>query len=172
MSRGSRTARAVGRSGFSIVWRSLTLWSITAIFGRGIFGSRFDTIVFASQGTAAILHGYRAGENASRRNSPTGESPAPQRPEFTGGIGIAGAAALDEFVRQGGRLVAMDEATDLPVNLFGLPVRPIVLEREDTSPNGYYCPGSILRLNVGSSEDIRFLQRRSGMGSNAAALGK
>jgi hypothetical protein len=123
---------------------------------QGDVGSRFDTIVFASQGTAAILHGYRAGENASRRSSPTGESPAPQRPEFTGGIGIAGAAALDEFVRQGGRLVAMDEATELPVNLFGLPVRPIVPEREDTSPNGYYCPGSILRLNVGSSEVFAF----------------
>jgi hypothetical protein len=124
---------------------------------KGDLGSRFDTIVFASQSTAGILHGYRTGENSSRRGGAvTGETPGPQRPEFTGGIGIAGAAALNEFVLEGGRLVTMDEATDLPVSLFGLPVRPVVSEREDASPNGYYCPGSILRLTVGSNEVFAF----------------
>jgi hypothetical protein len=123
---------------------------------KGDLGSRFDTIVFASQEPVSILHGYRAGENTSRGRSPIGETPAPQRPEFTGGIGIAGAAALEEFVQNGGRLVAMDEATDLPVNLFGLPVRPLVADREHASPDGYYCPGSILRLSVGSGEVFAF----------------
>ena len=123
---------------------------------KGDLGSRFDTIVFASQETASILHGYRSGENATRDHSAIGETSAPQRPEFTGGIGVTGAAALDEFVRNGGRLVAMDESTDLPVSLFGLPVRPLVTDREATSPNGYYCPGSILRLSVGSSEIFAF----------------
>ena len=33
--------------------------------------------------------------------APVGETPAPQRPEFTGGIGLQGAAALDRFVRDG-----------------------------------------------------------------------
>jgi hypothetical protein len=122
---------------------------------KGGLGSRFDTIVFASQPTASILHGYRAGENATRGPSGTGETAAPQRPEYTGGIGIAGAAALEEFVSDGGRLVALDAATDLPVNLFGLPVRPLVTDRSD-SPNGYYCPGSILRLTAGSNELFAF----------------
>ena len=60
-----------------------------ADIAQGDLGSRFDTVLFASQSTASILHGYRAGENTTRGGT-EGESAAPQRPEFTGGIGIAG----------------------------------------------------------------------------------
>jgi hypothetical protein len=122
---------------------------------KGGLQSRFDTIVFASQSVSSILHGYRTGENAVQGASGIGETAAPQRPEFTGGIGVTGAAGLDEFVRDGGRLVAMDAAADLPVGLFGLPVRPLVTGT-DSSPNGYYCPGSILRLTVDSKEVFAF----------------
>ena len=110
--------------------------------------------MFASQSMSSILHGYRAGETATRRSSVSGDTPAPQRPEFTGGIGLQGAAALDHFVREGKTLVTIDEATELPVQLFGLPVRPLVAEREDLSPNAFYCPGSILRMTVDTSHAI------------------
>jgi hypothetical protein len=124
---------------------------------KGELGRRFDTVVFASQSMASILHGYRAGENATRGGSgATGETPAPQRPEYTGGIGVAGIAALDVFVRQGGRMVAFDSSTELPVQMFGLPVRPLISDRDDPSPNGYFCPGSILRLSVDGSEVLAF----------------
>jgi hypothetical protein len=126
-----------------------------ADMAKGALGERFDTIVFASQSTASILHGFRAGENTTR-GGVTGESAAPQRSEYTGGIGIAGIAALDSFVREGGRMVALDAATDLPVQMFGLPVRPLVSDREDPSPTGYFCPGSILRLNVEGAEVLAF----------------
>jgi hypothetical protein len=116
--------------------------------------SRFDTVVFASQSTASILHGYRFGETATRVSATTGETPSQQRPEYTGGIGLAGAASLDRFVRQGGTLVAFDVATDLPVQLFGLPVRPLISERDDPSPTGYYCPGSILRVDLETGHPI------------------
>ena len=123
---------------------------------KGDLAKRFDTVVFASQSTASILHGYRAGENTSRSTTTSWVTPAPQRPEYTGGIGVLGAAALDDFIRGGGRLVAFDNATDFPVQLFGLPLRPLVSEREDPSPTGYFCPGSILRLNVDGSEVFAF----------------
>ena len=87
-------------------------------------------------------------------SSTTGDTPAPQRPEFTGGIGLQGAAELDRFVQQGKTLVAMDDATDLPVSLFGLPVRPLVTAKEDVSATSYYCPGSILRMSVETSHPI------------------
>jgi hypothetical protein len=123
---------------------------------KGDLAKRFDTVLFASQSTASILHGYRAGESTTRGTSTTGESPAQQRPEYTGGIGVAGLAELDEFVRNGGRLVAFDNATDLPVQMFGLPLRPLVSDREDPSPTGYFCPGSILRLSVDGTEVFAF----------------
>ncbi len=121
---------------------------------KGDLAARFDTVLFASQNTASILHGYRAGEATTRRSNSSGETPAPQRPEYTGGIGLQGAAALDRFVRDGKTLIAIDDATDLPVQLFGLPVRPLVTDRDDLSPNSYFCPGSVLRLNVETDHPI------------------
>ena len=53
-------------------------------------------------------------------------------------------------------MVAFDAATDLPVQIFGLPLRPVVTDRDEASPNGYYCPGSILRLMVDSREVFAF----------------
>jgi hypothetical protein len=123
---------------------------------KGDLGMRFDTIVFASQSTASILHGYRAGEIA-RQTTTTGETPALQRPEFTGGIGIAGVTALDSFLRAGGKLVAFDNATELPVQLFGLPLRPAVTSAEATASNSYYCPGSILRMDVDGTQMYAFM---------------
>lgn len=126
----------------------------SADFRKEDLAAKFDTIVFASQSTASILHGYRSGETISRLPAAVGETPSVQRPEFTGGIGLGGAAALDEFVRQGGALVALDTATDFPVQLFGLPVRPLISERDDPGPDGYYCPGSILRLRLETGHPI------------------
>ena len=121
MSPGSRIARRDGRSGSWIDCRFRTL-SLATPTSKGDLAARFDTVVFASQNIASILHGYRAGELQLVEVTRLAKLRRPQRPEYTGGIGLAGAAALDEFVRGGGTLVAIDDATDLPVQLFGFPV--------------------------------------------------
>jgi hypothetical protein len=126
-------------------------------FSSGGLRARFDTIVLASQSMASILHGYRDGESTSRRST-VGELPILQRPEYTGGIGLPGAAELQQFVRAGGTLVALDEAGELPVQLFPLPVRPLLSptgERE-TADGAYYSPGSIIRIIVDSKNPIAF----------------
>ncbi|MBA2306126.1 MAG: peptidase M14, partial [Acidobacteria bacterium] len=126
-------------------------------FRKGDLHTRFDTIILASQSMASILHGYRDGEPVPRRSG-TAEAPALQRPEYTGGIGLAGAATLQLFVRNGGTLVAFDNAGDLPVQLFPLPVRPLLsssAEREETS-SGYYSPGSVIRITVDTKSPIAF----------------
>jgi hypothetical protein len=116
--------------------------------------SRFDTVLFASQSMTSLLHGWRAGEriNSSRNE----ESPAQQRPEYTGGIGLAGAAALQRFVEAGGTVVAFDAATELPISLFPLPVRSALRATEGEPGSGYYCPGSILRITVDNSHPVAF----------------
>jgi hypothetical protein len=116
---------------------------------------RFDAIVLASQKPEEVLFGHREGErprDVSRHYEAT-----PQRPEFTGGIGLEGVAKLEEFVREGGTLVAFDRATDVPVRYFPLPVRPLLETRDDPPPGeGYWCPGSLLRIEVEPSHPVAF----------------
>src|SRR5579884_506931 len=124
--------------------------------------NRFDTIILASQGASSILHGIRAGERAPGRAGE--EVPAVQRPEFSGGIELAGLSELDTFVRSGGTLIAFDAATELPVELFPLPLRlllrpaPTGAEGRETEPpaGAYYCPGSILRISVNTEHPVAF----------------
>ena len=125
---------------------------------KGNLRSRFDTVLFASQSLNSILHGWRMGEHLSRR---AGDSPSQQRPEYTGGIGVQGASALEEFVREGGTLIAFDAATEMPVQLFPLPLRSALRgasegAEEGTGSSAYYCPGSILRISVDNSHPVAF----------------
>lgn len=126
---------------------------------KGGLRERFDTIILSSQTAASILHGIREGER-SPSQAPGDDSAVVQRPEYTGGIELAGLMALDEFVRGGGTLIALDAATQLPVEEFPLPVRLLLRTaqggRESEAPAGYYCPGSILRISVDTSNPIAF----------------
>ncbi|HUQ95260.1 MAG TPA: M14 metallopeptidase family protein [Bryobacteraceae bacterium] len=124
--------------------------------------SRFDTILIAAQTANSILHGTRDGENMAAPRAGTAEAAARQRPEYTGGITLAGLGALEGFVREGGTLIAFDSATDLPVQFFPLPVTPRLRARAETEPaddvpsTGFYSPGSILRMNVDTTQPIAF----------------
>ncbi len=118
---------------------------------KGGLRDRFDALILASQSAESILHGTREGERigGTRAGSP---KDVVQRPEFSGGIGLGGLAALDEFVRAGGRLLAFDAATELPVRFFPLPLTPRIRQRPDGGEGGatagFDCPGSILRVAV------------------------
>jgi len=130
-------------------------------FRKGELSAKFDTILLASQSTTSILHGFRDGEKtAGRTLASPGDAPSLQRPEFTGGIGLAGAMHLEQFVMQGGMLIALDAAADLPVQLFPLPVRGLLRSqegsREDAAPTGFYSPGSLLRMTVDTTNPIAF----------------
>ncbi len=131
----------------------------------GNLNARFDTILLASQSASSILNGIRLGESSG----PVGrlgpfEKLSLQWPEFTGGIGLTGLANLDTFVRQGGQLIALDGATELPAQQFPLPLRLLVraaASSEGGSPeqspsSGFYCPGSILRATVDNTHPLAF----------------
>jgi hypothetical protein len=117
-----------------------------ADFRRGNLHDQHDVIIFASQAPAAIMHGARAGE---RPPPGRGGEPGPlQHPDHTGGIGIAGLAQLDQFVRDGGTLITFDQASELAVQFLGLPLRNLI-----TSSN-YNNPGSIIRIMVDNKHPI------------------
>jgi hypothetical protein len=128
-------------------------------FRTGGLRSRFDTIVLGSQSAASILHGIRDGERSQGRLAAE-EAAFVQRPEYTGGIELAGLTELETFVREGGLLIALDAATELPVRDFPLPLslllRPAEAGRDTEAPSGYYCPGSILRISVDDQNPIAF----------------
>ncbi|CAN5705414.1 hypothetical protein BH23GEM6_BH23GEM6_11160 [soil metagenome] len=101
-----------------------------ADFQRGDLHRRYDVILFQDQAQRQIVDGHREGT---------------MPPDFTGGIGEVGIASLRDFVQRGGRVVAVESATDLMVSAFDLQVQNVV---DDATPQDFFIPGSILRLNM------------------------
>jgi hypothetical protein len=88
----------------------------------------FDVIVIPSLGRSAIVDGNRPGSVP---------------PEYAGGIGPEGLAALQAFAREGGTVLFHESSCDFALADFGLPLRNV--SREATRA-GYYSAGSILRF--------------------------
>ncbi len=96
----------------------------------GDLRAKYDVIVLPSMREREIVEGR------AKNTAP---------PEFTGGVGEAGVAALRRFVEEGGTLVAWDDSTDFVIKRFELPVRNAL---EGLKTSDFYCPGSILRVEV------------------------
>ena len=99
----------------------------------------FDVLVLPSdrlpmlEGPAKMKEGYMA---AMSKNMP---------PEYRSGLGDKGAAAIREFVEQGGRLLAMEGSSDYAIKVLGLPVRNIL---DKVSRDEFNDLGSTLRVTV------------------------
>jgi hypothetical protein len=102
-----------------------------------------------------------------------GHAPGTMPDRYVGGLGTDGIDALRRFVEGGGTLVALDEASDLVIEQFGLPVRNAVrgLTREE-----FTVPGSLVRLVVDTDhvlgrgmpgEAVGFMVERRGTQSRA-----
>jgi hypothetical protein len=81
--------------------------------------------------------------------------------EYTGGLGPSGISALKTFVDAGGTVIALDESADFASSVFGLPVRDVAHEAGDA----FFCPGSILRLELDPSQPLAY-----GMSAHTAAF--
>jgi hypothetical protein len=97
---------------------------------------KYKSIVIPDQAPRTILNGYKAGA---------------MPPQYTGGLGTAGVKALREFVEQGGTLVCLNRASLFAIEQFKLPVRDVVA---DVSEKEFFVPGSILRIEVDTSNPI------------------
>ena len=117
-------------------------------FRRGRFGG-LDSIILASERPESILNGWREGEPTVRRK-PELDLKALQRPEYCGGIGLAGLLNLERFVAEGGTLIAFDQATELPIRYFPLPVRDVLA----TASPRFECPGSLLRATIDTTQPL------------------
>src|ERR1043165_5320651 len=103
---------------------------------QGGLNSKFDAVIFASQAATQIINGNAAGT-----------VPA----EYAGGISEAGVKHLKEFVNNGGMLICFDNACDMAIKEFNLPVRNTL---EGVRSSDFYCPGSIVALDVDNKHPI------------------
>ena len=88
----------------------------------------YDVILFQGQASTSITAGFRPGT-------------VPEA--YVGGLGSEGGRALNRFVHEGGRIVAIEAATDYVADLFDLRVSSAV---ERLTAAEFYIPGSILEL--------------------------
>jgi hypothetical protein len=117
---------------FNVPYTSLRDANVRA----GNLRSTYDVIVLPSMRMREIIEG-RAKDSAP--------------PEFTGGITEAGVENIRRFVEEGGTLVCWDEATDFAIKRLDLPVRNVL---EGLKPSEFYCPGSVLRIDVDTSHPL------------------
>ena len=102
----------------------------------GKLRARFDAIILPDQNPRAILDG----------------SSAPNvRPEYRGGIGDEGVAALKEFVAQGGTLVTLGAASDLAIERFGVPLKNL---KSGLTRDQHFAPGTILKIEVDTAHPL------------------
>ena len=104
----------------------------------GDLRDRYDCLIVPSMPVAALMEGRAAGTT---------------EPRYVGGIGSEGVASLQQFVRAGGTLVCNDQACDLPIEQFGLPVVNVLkgLPHEE-----FLCRGSSLRVQVDTAHPVGY----------------
>jgi len=83
-------------------------------------------------------------------------------PEFRGGIGEEGVAALNEFVDSGGTLICLTGACRVAIEQLKLPVVDVL---KDVDNKEFSIPGSLLRLKLDRSHVLGF-----GLDSEVAAM--
>jgi hypothetical protein len=105
----------------------------------GNLKERYDVVLLPSASSSSILNGNK---------------PGTMPPRYVGGIGDQGADNLLAFVREGGTLICMGDASQLPIERFDLSVESDLDDSEDEDP--FYAPGSILQTNLDTTHPLSF----------------
>jgi hypothetical protein len=108
----------------------------------GGLASRFDVVLLPSEAAAAIRNGR-----------PAGSAP----PEYTGGLGTEGAAALRAFLGAGGTVITLGEAAAYAVSDLGVPGHVTAASRRGPQPRDlsrFSAPGSIFETEVDRGHPI------------------
>jgi hypothetical protein len=113
----------------------------------GHLAAAYDAIVLPSEPRDVIAGGRSRREDGDIRH--VAEVP----PQYAGGLEKEGAAALREFVREGGTLVALSAATDYVIEELGLPVRNALA---GVKPDEFHAPGSLLRVRVTPGHPVTY----------------
>src|SRR6185369_17700679 len=102
---------------------------------QGQLESKYDVLVLPSQ-------------RLSVRDTPQSSS-GEETP--TAGMTDASVDSLKNFVSSGGTLICFDAACEFAIKQFKLPLRNVL---ENLKSSDFYCPGSILALEVDNREPL------------------
>ena len=142
-SRGPRTSTKAGRAGCS---------SSTSFHSRA---SATPTSAPASCVRSSTRSSCRARRPSA---SPAGQSADVVPAEYAGGLGEPGVAALRAFVEAGGTLICLDQAGGFAVSAFELPIRDVTRDRQ---PTAFFCPGSIVRIEIDPTQPLAYGMSRT-----------
>jgi hypothetical protein len=96
--------------------------------------SRYDVIILPDMGGNQIMNGLRVGSVPG---------------QYAGGIERSGLANLQEFVQQGGTLIAFNQAATGIIPLMNLPVKNALA---GMSNEAFFCAGALLRIEANHPE--------------------
>jgi hypothetical protein len=121
---------------------------VDADIRKGNLNAQFDAIILPDNPAQAILTGRLGG-----RGGPNRLVMPSVPPEYLGGLGPEGAAALKTFVEAGGTIITQNKASDV----YARKDSPTFSNVLDAVPSKeFYCPGSILEVAVDISNPIAF----------------
>jgi hypothetical protein len=104
----------------------------------GNLGDRFDVIIFPNQRASSIINGHK---------------PGTMPPNYVGGISQHGVENLKIFVEEGGTLITLGSACDLPVEQFGLPVKNVL---KSIDSEKFVASGLLLKIKCNNSHPIAY----------------
>jgi hypothetical protein len=111
----------------------------TSVYDRdlraGSLNARFDVIIIPDQNAGQITRGLGNNYPDSLR----------------GGVGEEGARALQQFVENGGTVLAFNEASEYAIETFKLPVKNALAGVRNTE---FYAPGSLFKVTLDKSNAI------------------
>jgi hypothetical protein len=100
---------------------------------------KFDAIILADQTAGSMENGF------AKDSMP---------PEYVGGLGSAGAAALKGFASTGGSLVFLNGASQYAISALGVEARTVTPARAQSEL--FYCPGSLLNVQVETHSPLAY----------------
>lgn len=106
----------------------------------------FDVIIIPDMSGEMIKNGKPSGENARfYRNKP---------PEYEGGIEKEGVENLKNFIeKDGGYLITLGQACNFAIEDLGLKISNVL---KNVKSDDFYCPGSLIRMNVNNHNSIGY----------------
>ena len=104
----------------------------------GNLRARFDSIIVPDASRAQIVEGHLEGS---------------MPPEYTGGIGEKGTAALKEFVAKGGTLILLNHASDYGSQDLAVKAANVL---SGVKPKDFYSPGSLLNMTLDTKSPLAY----------------
>ncbi len=114
---------------------------------KGDLRSRFDAIILPDNSATAITKGSAGRGGEGNEGGPS------VPPEYKGGLGEKGVAALHDFAEAGGTIVTLNRASSVYANKDAGEVKNVL---EGVANKDFYIPGSILEVKVDTSHPLGF----------------